>query len=67
MLGYESDIRATGGDGGGRQRPLQGVVRDRIDVEELHRLERAPDLLPATAVAGHIEDVDQRPLKRGHA
>src|SRR5216683_3731434 len=46
---------------------LERIVDDRVEIEELDRLQRAPDLLPAAAVLGRVEHVDERSLQRGHA
>jgi len=44
---------------------LKGVFDHGVEIEELDRLQRAPDLLPAAAVLGRVEHVDERSLQRG--
>src|SRR6266851_10420707 len=39
---------------------LEGVVDDYVEIEELDRLQRAPDLLPAAALLGGVEHIDER-------
>src|SRR2546428_6708886 len=62
LLEVEADPRH-----GERRAQLERVVDDRVEIEELDRLQRAPDLLPAAAVLGRVEHVDERALQCRHA
>ena len=43
----------------------RGVLGDCLQVEELDRCERSPDLLDAAAEVGSIEQVDERAFEPG--
>ena len=45
------------------RRELARVVDHGVEVEELHHLQRAPDLFPPSASVRSIENVDQSPLE----
>src|SRR5712692_7795342 len=52
LLEIEADARHRE-----RRAQLERVLDDRVEIEELDRLQRAPDLLPAAALLGRVEYV----------